>query len=72
MKLKDNDMLITKCLSRIAGAVMAVALLLTAGGCATAATAEPLGQDPAAWQAMLHEWRSRGDAPATVLAVCHG
>jgi D-alanyl-D-alanine carboxypeptidase len=58
--------------SRIAGAVLAVALLPTAGGCATAAAPEPLGQDPAAWQTMLHHWRSRGDAPATVLGVATG
>jgi D-alanyl-D-alanine carboxypeptidase len=64
-------MLIKTQLGRIAGAVMAVALVLTSGSCATAAP-EPLGQDPAAWQAMLHQWRSRGDAPATVLGVSTG
>ena len=37
MKLKEQNMLIKKHLSRIAGAVLAVALALTAGGCATAA-----------------------------------
>lgn len=54
--------------SRIAGAALAVALVLTAGGCATDAPAT-VGQNPTAWQAMLHQWRSRGDAPATVLGV---
>ena len=57
---------------KIAGAVLAVALALTAGGCASAAAPSPVGQDPAAWQAMLHQWRSRGDAPATVLGVATG
>jgi D-alanyl-D-alanine carboxypeptidase len=65
-------MLIKTNLSRIASAVMAVALLLTAGGCASNAAPEPLGQDAVAWQAMLHQWRSRGDAPATVLGVSTG
>jgi D-alanyl-D-alanine carboxypeptidase len=65
-------MLIKTHLGRIASAVMAVALLLTAGGCASNAAPEPLGHDPVAWQAMLHQWRSRGDAPATVLGVSTG
>ena len=72
MKLKENEMSIKTQLSRIASAVMAVALLLTAGGCASNAAPEPLGQDPVAWQALLHQWRSRGDAPATVLGVSSG
>jgi D-alanyl-D-alanine carboxypeptidase len=65
-------MLIKKQLSRIAGAMMAAALLLTAGGCASTAAPEAVGQNPAAWQSMLHHWRSRGDAPATVLGVATG
>jgi D-alanyl-D-alanine carboxypeptidase len=72
MKLKEFDMLIKTGLSRIAGAVLAVVLLLTAGGCTTVAAPEPVGQDPNAWQAMLHQWRSRGDAPATALGVATG
>jgi D-alanyl-D-alanine carboxypeptidase len=69
MKPKEQKMLIKTPLSRIAGAVTAVVLLLT--GCTTAAP-EPLGQDPSAWLTMLHLWRSRGDAPATVLGVATG
>jgi D-alanyl-D-alanine carboxypeptidase len=66
-------MLITTSLSRIAGVLMmAVALVLTAGGCTTAAAPAPVGQDPTAWQALLHQWRSRGDAPATVLGISTG
>src|SRR4029453_16803608 len=52
--------------------MMAAALLLTAGGCATTAAPEAVGQNPAGWQTMLHHWRSRGDAPATVLGVATG
>src|SRR5919205_1075690 len=66
-------MLIKKRLPSIVAAVLATALLLAAGGCATTTAApEPVGQDPVGWQTMLHQWRSRGDAPATVLAVATG
>jgi len=70
VKPKEQKMLIKTPLSRMAGAMMAVVLLLTAG-CTTAAP-EPSGQDPSAWLSMLHLWRSRGDAPATVLGVATG
>jgi D-alanyl-D-alanine carboxypeptidase len=62
-------MLIKAHLSRIAGAALAAALVLTAGGCSGTPAPAPVGQNPAAWQAMLHQWRSHGDAPATVLGV---
>jgi D-alanyl-D-alanine carboxypeptidase len=62
-------MLIKAHLSRIAGAALAAALLLTAAGCSGTPAHAPVGQNPAAWQAMLHRWRSHGDAPATVLGV---
>jgi D-alanyl-D-alanine carboxypeptidase len=62
-------MLIKAHLSRIAGAVLGVALVVTAGGCARTPVAASVDENPAAWQAMLHQWRSRGDAPAAVLGI---
>jgi len=56
-------------LTKIISVALAAALLVTVVGWARTSAPEPVRPDPTAWQVMLHQWRSRADIPATVLAV---
>lgn len=53
---------------RVAGGVLAAALLLSAPGCAP--SPDPAASaTPQAWQTMLDRWRSRAEVPAVVVGV---
>ena len=57
---------------RVAGAVLAAALLLSAPGCARSPDPAGGGSSPQAWQTIVDRWRSRAAAPAVVVGVQDG
>jgi D-alanyl-D-alanine carboxypeptidase len=54
---------------KIISVALATTLLITVVAWVRASAPQPVRPDPRGWQGMLHQWRSRADIPATVLAV---
>lgn len=54
---------------KIISVALAITLLIAVVAWARASAPQPARPDPTGWQRMLHQWRSRADLPATVLAV---